>query len=131
MCPKQQQNANCIQVEIEKFIMRGRNLPRTNSTKSETQNIFAKKQENEHTPGPWGNFFLFLSGFQNTGQNIGFAPQILNLFTYHALYTVSDILYAPQDLTNFCLKVTISVNSVFGLQYKSMGISLFQYCRLY
>ena len=51
MCPKQQQNANWIQVEIEKLIVRGRNLPKTNSTKSETQNIFAKKQQNEHTPG--------------------------------------------------------------------------------
>ena len=50
MCPKQQQNANWSQVEIEKFIVRGRNLPRTNSTKSETQNNFAKKQQNEHTP---------------------------------------------------------------------------------
>ena len=50
MCPKQQQNTNCIQVEIENLIVKGRNLPRTNSTKSETQNIFAKKQENEHTP---------------------------------------------------------------------------------
>ena len=26
------------------------NLPRTNSTKSETQNIFVKFQQNEHTP---------------------------------------------------------------------------------
>ena len=51
MCPKQKQNANWSQVEIEILILKGRNLPRTNSTKSETQNIFAKKQENEHTPG--------------------------------------------------------------------------------
>ena len=51
MCPKQQQNANWSQVEIENLIVKGRNLPRTNSTKSETQIIFAKKQENEHTPG--------------------------------------------------------------------------------
>ena len=51
MCPKQKQNTNWIQVEIEKFNVRGRNLPRTNSTKYETQNIFAKKQQNEHTPG--------------------------------------------------------------------------------
>ena len=29
--------------------MKGRNLPRTNYTKSETQNILAKKQLNEHT----------------------------------------------------------------------------------
>ena len=50
MCPKQKQNANWIQVEIEKLIVTGRNLPRTNSTKCETQIIFAKKQENEHTP---------------------------------------------------------------------------------
>ena len=50
MCPKQKQNANWSQVEIEILIVRGRNLPRTNSTKSETQNIFAKKQQNEHTP---------------------------------------------------------------------------------
>ena len=50
MCPKQKQNANWNQVEIEKFIVRGRNLPRTNSTKCENQIIFAKKQENEHTP---------------------------------------------------------------------------------
>ena len=50
MCPKQQQNANWSQVEIENLIVKGRNLPRTNSTKSETQIIFAKKQENEHTP---------------------------------------------------------------------------------
>ena len=27
------------------------NLPRTNSEKSETQFVFAKIQENEHTPG--------------------------------------------------------------------------------
>ena len=52
MCPKQKQTANWSQVEIEILIVKGRNLPRTNSTKSETQNIFAKKQENEHTPGP-------------------------------------------------------------------------------
>ena len=45
MCPKQQQNANWIQVEIEILIVRGRNLPRTNSTKCETQIIFAKKQQ--------------------------------------------------------------------------------------
>ena len=50
MCPKQQQNANWNQVEIEILIVKGRNLPRTNSTKSETQIIFAKKQQNEHTP---------------------------------------------------------------------------------
>ena len=50
MCPKQQQNANWSQVEIENLIVKGRNLPRTNSTKSETQIIFVKKQENEHTP---------------------------------------------------------------------------------
>ena len=42
MCPKQQQNANWSQVEIENLIVRGRNLPRTNCTKFETQNIFAK-----------------------------------------------------------------------------------------
>ena len=51
MCPKQKQNTNWSQVEIENLIVRGRNLPRTNSTKCETQIIFAKKQENEHTPG--------------------------------------------------------------------------------
>ena len=51
MCPKQQQNANWNQVEIENCIVRGINLPRTNSTKCETQDIFAKKQQNEHTPG--------------------------------------------------------------------------------
>ena len=50
MCPKQKQNANWSQVEIEMLIVKGRNLPRTNSTKSETQIIFAKKQQNEHTP---------------------------------------------------------------------------------
>ena len=50
MCLKQQQNANWSQVEIEILIVKGRNLPRTNSTKSETQNIFAKKQQNKHTP---------------------------------------------------------------------------------
>ena len=50
MCPKQEQNANWSQDEIEMLIVKGRNLPRTNSTKSETQIIFAKKQENEHTP---------------------------------------------------------------------------------
>ena len=50
MCPKQQQNANLIQVEIEILIMRGRNLPRTNSTKSETQIIFAIKRQNDNTP---------------------------------------------------------------------------------
>ena len=51
MCPKQEQNANWNQVEIEILILKGRDLPRTNSTKSETQNISAKKQQNEHTPG--------------------------------------------------------------------------------
>ena len=51
MCPKQKQNANWSQVEIEILIVKGRNLPRTNSTKCETQIIFAKKQQNEHTPG--------------------------------------------------------------------------------
>ena len=50
MCPEQQQNANWNQVEIEIWIVKGRNLPRTNSTKCETQNIFPKKQQNEHTP---------------------------------------------------------------------------------
>ena len=50
MYPKQKQNANWSQVEIENLTVRGRNLPRTNSTKSENQNIFAKKQQNEHTP---------------------------------------------------------------------------------
>ena len=56
MCPKQQQNANWIQVEIEILIVRARNLPRTNSTKYETQIIFAKKQQNEHTPEVWALF---------------------------------------------------------------------------
>ena len=50
MCPKQEQNANLSPVEIEKFIVRGRNLPGKNSTKSENQNIFSIKQQNEHTP---------------------------------------------------------------------------------
>ena len=50
MCPKQQQNANWNQVEIEILIVKGRNLPRTNSTKYETQINFAKNKENEHTP---------------------------------------------------------------------------------
>ena len=50
MCPKQKQNTNWNQVEIEILILKGRNLPRTNSTKCETQIIFAKKQQNEHTP---------------------------------------------------------------------------------
>ena len=50
MCPKQKQNANWIQVEIKKLIVRGRNLPRTNCTKCESKNIFATKQQNEHTP---------------------------------------------------------------------------------
>ena len=54
MCPKQKQNANWNQVEIENWIVRGRNLPRTNSTKCEIQIIFTKKQENEHTPGDLG-----------------------------------------------------------------------------
>ena len=57
MCPKQKQNANWSQVEIEILILKGRNLPRTNSTKSETQNIFPKKQQNEHTPV---KFLVFL-----------------------------------------------------------------------
>ena len=50
MYPKQEQNANLSQVEIENLIVKGRNLPRTNSTNSENQNIFSKKQQNEHTP---------------------------------------------------------------------------------
>ena len=62
MCPKQEQNANWSQVEIEKLIVRGRNLPSTNSTKCETQNIFAKKQQNEHTPGV--TFFKFHKQFK-------------------------------------------------------------------
>ena len=49
-CPKQQQNANWNQVEIENLIVRARNLPRTNSTKTDIKNIFAKKHQNEHTP---------------------------------------------------------------------------------
>ena len=50
MCPKQQLNANLSQVEIDILIVRGTNLPRTKSTKYETQNIFSKKRQNEHTP---------------------------------------------------------------------------------
>ena len=50
MCPKQQQNINWSQVEIENLIVRGKNLLRTNSTKFETQIIFAKKQQNDNTP---------------------------------------------------------------------------------
>ena len=42
MCPKQEQTANCSQVEIEILIVKGRNLPRTNSTKYELK-IFLKK----------------------------------------------------------------------------------------
>ena len=61
MCPKQKQNANLSQVEIKKFIVWGRNLPRTNFTKSETQNIFAKKQQNENTPPQNGALTYFLS----------------------------------------------------------------------
>ena len=49
MCVKEQKNANLSQVEIENLTVRGRNLPRTNSTKSEIKNIFSKKQKNEHT----------------------------------------------------------------------------------
>ena len=60
MCPKQKQNAKWSKVEIEMFIVRGRNLPRTNSTKSETQNIFGKKQQNEHTPAQnWALTYFF------------------------------------------------------------------------
>ena len=32
------------------------NLPRTNSTKYETQNILVKFQENEHTPAEFAEF---------------------------------------------------------------------------
>ena len=60
MCPEQQQNANWNQVEIEIWIVKGRNLPRTNSTKCETQNIFAKKQQNEHTPEQSKNIGKYL-----------------------------------------------------------------------
>ena len=35
------------------------NLPRTNSTKYETQNILVKFQQNEHTPGQTGKVLLF------------------------------------------------------------------------
>ena len=45
MCPKQEQNANLSQVEIENLIVRGRNLPRTNSTNSENQNIFSNNSK--------------------------------------------------------------------------------------
>ena len=59
MCPKQQQNTNWSQVEIENLIVKGRNLPRTNSTKSETQIIFAKKQQNEHTPASVSEKYVY------------------------------------------------------------------------
>ena len=49
MCVKEQKNANLSQVEIENLTVRGVNLPRTNSTKSEIKNIFSEKQQNEHT----------------------------------------------------------------------------------
>ena len=60
MYPKQKQNTNWSQVEIENLTVRGRNIPRTNSTKSEIQNIFAKKQQNEHTPAQNGALTYFL-----------------------------------------------------------------------
>ena len=59
MCPKQEQNANSNKVEIDILIVKGRNLPRTNSTKSETQNIFAKKQQNDNTPPKNGAQLFF------------------------------------------------------------------------
>ena len=39
MCPKQKETENCSQVEIEILIVKGRNLPSTNSTKCENQNL--------------------------------------------------------------------------------------------
>ena len=65
MCVKQQKNANLSQVEIEMLIVKGRNLPRTNSTKSETQIIFAKKQQNEHTPTKNGVLTYFFKRKKN------------------------------------------------------------------
>ena len=59
MCPKQEQNANWSQVEIEIFIVKGINLPRTNSTKYDNKNIFGKKQQNEHTPPKKGAHVFF------------------------------------------------------------------------
>ena len=44
ICPKQQQNANWSQVSIENLIVKGRNLPRTNSTKSGTNIYFFKRK---------------------------------------------------------------------------------------
>ena len=49
MCPKQEQTANCSQVEIEILIVKGRNLPRTNSTKYELK-IFLEKNSRTSTP---------------------------------------------------------------------------------
>ena len=45
MCPKQKHNANLSQVEIEILIVKGINLPRTNSTKYESKNIFGKNSK--------------------------------------------------------------------------------------
>ena len=59
MCPKQKHNANLSQVEIEILIVKGINLPRTNSTKYESKNIFGKKQQNEQTPPKKGAHVFF------------------------------------------------------------------------
>ena len=94
MCPKQKQNANWNQVEIENWIVRGRNLPRTNSTKCEIQIIFTKKQENEHTPD-WKMPSHF-SRFSSLSGPLGCArfPEILqNVSERQILWSLCSVVF--------------------------------------
>ena len=49
--PKLQVNSQKLGVQAI-AMLKCENLPRTNSTKYETQNILVKFQQNEYTPGP-------------------------------------------------------------------------------
>ena len=91
MCPEQQQNANWSQVEIEIWIVKGRNLPRTNSTKCETQNIFPKKQQNEHTPGVC---YLPVFEFESWCLSLSQKPwQMLRFWRRMLYFSVAEITF--------------------------------------
>ena len=60
MCPKQQQTQIEVKLKLKSWLWEEEIYRAQNSTKCETQNIFAKKQQNEHTPEQSKNIGKYL-----------------------------------------------------------------------
>ena len=82
------------------------NLPRTNSTKSETQNIFVKFQQNEHTPGPLNAMKIVILVIACTGM-------VTNLIVVIVFLNDRKL---RRKIPNICIinQVCISLNPFFN-----------------